>query len=150
VDVSFRVGAAGCILGLPVSELTDCHVPIDTLWGARALELREQLVAAANSHAAFRVLEVALSARLAHPAQLHPAVAQALACPANRWGFTRIEEIRQGVGYSPRHFIALFRAAVGLTPKHYYRVKRFSSALSPGPCAIPLATSGYSAVILRA
>jgi len=32
-------------------------------------------------------------------------------------------------GYSPRHFIALFRSAIGLAPKHYFRIKRFTAVL---------------------
>ncbi len=57
VGVSFRPGAAGNILGLPVTELTDRHVPADALWGARASELREKLLAAPDPSAAFRVME---------------------------------------------------------------------------------------------
>jgi AraC-like DNA-binding protein len=45
------------------------------------------------------------------------------------WGFTRIASVQRRAGYSPKHFIALFRDAVGLTPKHYYRIKRFTAAL---------------------
>jgi AraC-like DNA-binding protein len=129
VGVSFRPGAAGDILGLPVSDLTDRHVSADALWGARARALREQLLAAQSPSAAFGVLEAELSARLRHPLLIHPAVAQALACRPGGWGYSRVGEIQRQAGYSPRHFVALFRAAVGLTPKHYYRVKRFTTAL---------------------
>ncbi len=129
VGVSFRSGAAGSILGLPVTELEDGHVPTSALWGVRARELRERLLAAQGASAAFRVLEAELSARLDDSLAMHPAVAQALACRADGWGSSRVAEIQRRAGYSPRHFVALFRAAVGLTPKHYYRVKRFTTAL---------------------
>lgn len=129
VGVSFRPGAAGNILGLPVTELTDRHVPADALWGARASELREKLLAAPDPSAAFRVMEGELSARLRRPLLMHPAIAQALACRTGGWGSSSVGEIQRQTGYSSRHFIALFRAAVGLTPKHYYRVKRFTTAL---------------------
>jgi AraC-like DNA-binding protein len=129
LGVSFRPGAAGNILGLPTMELTDRHVPADALWGARAGELREKLLAAPGPSTAFRVMEAELSARLRGPLLMHPAIAQALALRAGGWGSSRVADIQRQTGYSPRHFIALFRAAVGLTPKHYYRVKRFTSAL---------------------
>ncbi len=129
VGVSFRPGAVGNILGLPITELTDRHVPADALWGVRASELREKLLAAQGPSAAFRVMEAELRARLHGPLMMHPAISQALACRTGGWGFSRVVEIQRQTGYSPRHFIALFRAAVGLTPKHYYRVKRFTSAL---------------------
>jgi hypothetical protein len=31
--VAFRPGVAGGILGVPIAEFTDRHVPIDALWG---------------------------------------------------------------------------------------------------------------------
>lgn len=129
VGISFRTGAAGAILGLPVTELTDRHVPIDALWGTRHRELREQLLAVQDPFAAFRVLEEHLRAHLKRPFLIHPAVAQALATHSDAWGPSRVAEVQRRTGYSPKHFIALFRAAVGLTPKHYYRVKRFTSVL---------------------
>jgi AraC-like DNA-binding protein len=75
------------------------------------------------------VIEQELVARLARPLLVHPAIAHALAPHAAGWAHTRVIDIQREAGYSPRHFIALFRAAVGLTPKHYYRVKRFAAAL---------------------
>jgi AraC-like DNA-binding protein len=150
VGVSFRPGAAANILGLPVKELVDRHVTADALWGVRARELRERLLAAQDATAAFGMLEAELSARLDCPSRMHPAVAQALAWRAGGWGSSRVAEIQRRAGYSPRHFIALFRAAVGLTPKHYYRVKRFGTALqglaggSAGSLADLAASAGYS------
>jgi AraC-like DNA-binding protein len=40
----------------------------------------------------------------------------------------RVSLIQRSTGFSPRHFIALFRASVGLTPKHYFRIQRFNEA----------------------
>jgi AraC-like DNA-binding protein len=129
VGVAFRPGAAAAILGVPIVELTDRHVPIDEVWGARGDRLREQLLAAGSPVNIFRVLERELTARLERPLLIHPAVAEALAVNSNTWPLARVADIQRRVGYSPRHFIALFRAAVGLTPKHYYRVKRFTAVL---------------------
>jgi AraC-like DNA-binding protein len=127
--VAFRPGVAGAILGVPTGELTDRHVPIDALWGARGDGLRDRLLAAGGPRDVFRVLERELTPRLERPLLIHPAIAQALAVHSNEWAHSRVADIQRRVGYSPRHFIALFRSAVGLTPKHYYRVKRFTAAL---------------------
>ena len=127
--VSFRPGAAGAVLGVPIAELTDRHVAIDALWGARGRSMRQRLLDAGEPMAILRVLEQELVARLTRPLLIHPAVAHALADPVQGWGFARISNVERHVGYSPRHFISLFRGAVGLTPKHYYRVKRFTAAL---------------------
>jgi len=127
--VSFRTGAAGAVLGVPITEITDRHVSIDALWGASGRSMRQRLLDADEPMAIFRALEQGLVSRLTRPLLIHPAVAHALADPVQGWGFTRISNVQRHTGYSPKHFISLFRGAVGLTPKHYYRVKRFTAAL---------------------
>jgi AraC-like DNA-binding protein len=127
--VSVRPGAAGAVLGLPVTELADWHVTLDALWGARGRAFHERLLAAADASAVFGMLEQELTARVKRPLLIHPAVAHTLASQSTAWSPTRIADIQRESGYSPRHFIALFRSAVGLTPKHYYRVKRFTAVL---------------------
>lgn len=129
VGISFRPGAAESILGFPVTELTDCHVSLDELWGARGEELRERLLGANDPNSALRLLESELITRLKRPLQIHPAVAHALALRPGAWTHIRVADIQRDAGYSARHFVALFRAAVGLTPKHYYRIQRFTAAL---------------------
>jgi AraC-like DNA-binding protein len=127
--VSFRTGAASAMLGVPITELTDRHIAIDALWGARGRSTHQRLLDADQPMAVLRALEQELMSRLTRPLLLHPAVAHALADPVQGWGFTRISNVQRQAGYSPKHFIALFHDAVGLTPKHYYRVKRFTAAL---------------------
>lgn len=127
--VSFRPGAAGAILGVPITEITDRHVTIDALWGARGHALNERLLAAAEPADVFHTLEQELTTRLKCPLLIHPAVAHALAAHSAASAPSRVADVLREVGYSPRHFIALFRGAVELTPKHYYRVQRFTAAL---------------------
>ena len=127
--VSFRVGAASALLGLPASELSGRHVPIDEIWGSGAESIRQRLLGLNEPMAILRALEQELLARLTRPLLLHPAIAHALVDPAQGWGFTRIANVQRRTGYSPKHFIALFRGAVGMTPKHYYRIQRFTAAL---------------------
>ncbi len=123
--VAFRPGAAGAVLGLAAEALTDRHLSLEELWGARARNLREQLLAAPDPAAIFRLLEQSLSRRIQRPLLMHPAVAQALVHGAP-WSPDWTAQVRQASGYSPRHFIALFRGAVGLSPKHYQRIQRFN------------------------
>ncbi len=150
VGISFRPGAAESILGLPVTELTDCHVSVDEVWGSRGEELRKRLLRANDPKSVFRMLEAELIKRLKRPLLIHPAVAHALAVRDGAWESIRVAAIQRESGYSPRHFVALFRGAVGLTPKHYYRIKRFTAALqrlasgNPGNLADLAAAVGYS------
>jgi AraC-like DNA-binding protein len=147
---AFHTGAAAAVLGIPMTEVTDGHVPIDALWGSYGLSIRQRLLEAGDPMAVLRTLEGELMARIQRPLRMHPAVAQVLAEPVRGWGFARISDLQRQSGYSPRHFIALFRNAVGLTPKHYYRQRRFKAALrtlarNAGPSLAELAASlGYA------
>lgn len=129
VGVSFRPGAAGAILGVPIADLADCHVTVDALWGNRGQEIRELLIAAHSPTEVFRILERELVKRITRPLLIHPAVAHALTPRSSVWSAVRVGHVQREAGYSSKHFIELFRSAVGLTPKHYYRVKRFTTVL---------------------
>ncbi|MGH8319388.1 MAG: helix-turn-helix domain-containing protein [Steroidobacteraceae bacterium] len=130
VGVSFRPGAAGAVLGVSMVELADHHVTLEAIWGTRSVDLHHRLMAAAEPNEVFRILEQSLAARIHRPILIHPAVAHALALrPADATSLARVADVQRTSGYSPRHFIALFRAAVGLNPKHYYRIQRLNAAV---------------------
>jgi AraC-like DNA-binding protein len=129
VGVSFRPGAAGAVLGASMAELADRHVALAAIWGSRGVDLQHRLMAAADPETMFRILEQGLRARIHRPLLIHPAVAQALASPPADGTPARVAEAQRASGYSPRHFISLFRSAVGLNPKHYYRIRRFNSTV---------------------
>jgi AraC-like DNA-binding protein len=148
VGVSFRPGAAGAMLGTPLGELADRHVPLEAIWGARGVDLWQGLMAAADPQAMFRLLERSLSARIQRPLLMHPAVAHALVPRPADGSPARVAELQRTSGYSPRHFIALFRSAVGLNPKHYFRIRRFNATLPSmavgGSLTDIAAAAGYS------
>jgi AraC-like DNA-binding protein len=130
VGVSFRPGAAGAVLGASMAELADRHVALDAIWGRRGVDLHHRLMSTAEPKDVFRILEQSLSARIHRPLLIHPAVAHALAPQAARVSSqARVTDVQRASGYSPRHFIALFRSAVGLNPKRYYRIQRFNFAV---------------------
>ena len=129
VGVSFHPGAAGAVLGTSMAELVDRHVPLDAIWGTRGVDLHQRLLSAAAPQDMFRILEQSLSARMHRPLLIHPAVAHALTSRPDAASPARVADIQRASGYSPRHFIALFRSAIGLNPKHYYRIRRFNSAV---------------------
>ncbi len=148
VGVSFRPGAAGAVLGAPLVELADRHVSLEAIWGARGVDLWQELMAAADPQAMFRLLERSLSARIQRPLLMHPAVAQALVARPADASPARVAGLQRSSGYSPRHFIALFRSAVGVNPKHYFRIRRFNATLrsmAAGGCLTDIAAAaGYA------
>jgi AraC-like DNA-binding protein len=129
VGVAFRPGAAGAVLGLPAAELANRHVPVEEIWGARARLLHERLCAVGRPAAMFQALEQELNAGLRRPLLIHPAVAYSLVRCPQEGSRTRVAQVQRDTGYSPRHFIALFRASVGLAPGQFYRIERFGAVL---------------------
>src|SRR5919204_4932768 len=73
IAVHFKPGGALPFLGVPPGALADDHVDLETLWGARARELRERLCAAVSTADRFRILEEELVARLSRPFKRHGA-----------------------------------------------------------------------------
>ena len=51
IGIHFKPGGAFPFLALPVDELRNLHVPLEALWGGRAFELRERLLAAQGAQA---------------------------------------------------------------------------------------------------
>lgn len=129
VGVHFKPGGAYPFLELPASELRDSDVPLDALWGAKAIELRDRLLEAETPEARFRILEQTLLAQVARPPAHHPAVALALnefqSMPRTR----TMKEISEHASLSRRRLIQLFREEVGLTPKLFCRIRRFQEVI---------------------
>jgi AraC-like DNA-binding protein len=129
MGVHFKPGGAFAFFGLPMDELVNLHVPLETLWREDAARMRERLLAAETPAEKFRSLERSLLVRLARREARHAAVAFALAefrrVPQRR----PIGDLAEQIGLSPRRFIRLFSDEVGLTPKLFCRVLRFQQAL---------------------
>src|ERR1700722_9369805 len=60
MGVHFKPGGAFPFLRMPAGELRDTTVSLETLWGAAAADLRDQLLEAPTPRARFEVLERAL------------------------------------------------------------------------------------------
>jgi AraC-like DNA-binding protein len=145
LGVAFKVGGAAALLGLPLDELFNLHVPLAELWRSGASELRERVLAAPTPEARLEAAERMLSARLARVSRPpHPAVGCAAtridATPA-RW---RIAELSETLGLSTRRFEQIFRADVGMTPKAYQRLQRFRRALDRIEDATRVGWAGFA------
>lgn len=126
VGAQLLPGASGPLFGVPAVEITGSHVPLDTLWGGAAGELRERLLEGQSASHRMDLLEDALAERLPPIRGIHPAVSHAL----GRFGSgISIGDVVQETGYSHRRFIDLFRSSVGLPPKLFCRIRRFQRAV---------------------
>jgi methylphosphotriester-DNA--protein-cysteine methyltransferase len=92
--------------------------------------LRDQLLEAEGIKARFQVLEKLLLQRAVRPLVPHAAVAHALGELGREPSAIRVRRVADSLGFSHKHFIALFRDAVGLTPKRFSRVRRFQQTLT--------------------
>jgi AraC-like DNA-binding protein len=130
MGVDFRPGGAYPFFGPPEGELRDAHLPLDTLWGIRAVdELRERLMRARTPAERCQILEAALLAQLARPLYHHPAVTLALRAFAAAPRGPVIAHVADQLDLSYARFIEVFRDEVGLSPKQYCRVRRFHRVL---------------------
>jgi AraC-like DNA-binding protein len=130
LGVAFEVGGAAALLGLPLDELCNLHVPLAELWRSGACELRERVLAAPTPEAKLEAAVRMLSARLARVSRPpHPAVGRAAACIEAAPERCRIAELSETLGLSTRRFEQIFRADIGMTPKAYQRLQRFRRAL---------------------
>jgi AraC-like DNA-binding protein len=129
LGVRFRPGAAPAILGLPASELRDLRVPLAELWGSDAERLQEEIAVASSAADRQRLLQRALSRRLAGAERPDAIVAGAVdALRAN--GLRRVDGLGEALGISERQLRRRFHAAVGYGPKTLARVLRFQRMLA--------------------
>jgi AraC-like DNA-binding protein len=127
--VHFKPGGAYPFFRLPSGEIHNAHIGVEDVWGARARDVREQLLASKTPRAKAHVLEQALLAQLTRVAEPHPAVAFALGEFRAKPDAQKISEVTSQLSLSPRQFIEVFRKEVGLAPKLFCRVRRFQRVL---------------------
>ena len=149
VGASFRPGGTLPFVREPAHHLQDADVPLDALWGAgETARLRDDLLAAADGHAALDVLEAALRRAWGERA-VHPAVAYAVGDFRRHADVARVAAVTGRIGMSRRRFAERFEAEVGVTPKRYCRLLRFQAALRRAHVDRPLSwtdvalASGY-------
>lgn len=125
IGVRFRPGGGFPFFGVPAGALQNLSVPLETLWGSQAGELREQLLEATTPAARFDILERVLLQRLRTSRSHSPVVRYAIGRFRDPTQATSVAAVVERTGFSQRHFIATFRDEVGLTPKLFARITRF-------------------------
>jgi AraC-like DNA-binding protein len=128
IGIHFKPGGAFPFFKLPVDELHNLHVALDDLWGPRATELRERVLAAPTPRAKVEVMEQVLIAQAFRGLDRHPAVGFALG-EFQRPELPAIAAVTDKIGLSARRFIQVFSEQVGLSPKLFCRVQRFQQTL---------------------
>ncbi len=129
LGVTFRPGGIMPFLPFPVSGLSDQVVSLETLWGAKASDVRGLMCEATTSAARFALLERFLLKRVDLSHNSHPALTCAVAGLQDAARFPTIASLADHIGLSQTRLVQVFRDAMGMTPKQYARVRRFQRVL---------------------
>lgn len=130
LGIHFKPGGIYPFLKIPVNELHNIRVSLDTLWGARAHELRETLLLLKTVDDQFRILEENLLKLASRPLIRHPAVSFALNEFLSLRHKRPLSDVSGQIGLSQRRFIQIFKEEVGMTPKLFCRLRRFQEVLN--------------------
>jgi AraC-like DNA-binding protein len=129
LGAQFASHGAYRLLRIAQHELHGEVIELETLFGDRIANLREQLLAAPTPQACFALLEHWLVGLLERGRPVHASVLateHAVAIDPGRW---ELKALSRDLGVSREHLIRRFREQVGLTPKAYANILRFDRAL---------------------
>jgi len=115
------------ILGVASAEISSLVLNLSEIWGKRAGDLIDMLLAADSWQHRFTILDRAFISKL-NPVSLKPEISWAWRRLAKAHGTVPVQQLADGTGYSRRHFSELFRDAIGVAPKLAARVFRFERA----------------------
>jgi AraC-like DNA-binding protein len=127
LGASFRDHGAYPFLRIPVAELADDIVPLESLWGRFADELRDRIHEAGTIVDRLAAFETALAERL--DTSFAPRRPVDIALARLREGHIAIRTLSDDLGVSQKHLIAVFKRLVGATPKLLGRMFRFNRLL---------------------
>lgn len=128
--VAFKKGMAYPFFPFPMHEISDAVVDADLIWGTGFAFLRERILATKDFLHRFQLVEDFLIKEFLSKMILNPCVEYALNEIVRRPDQINLGRLSQKIGYSQKHFIALFKNQVGITPKSYLKLMRFQKAVT--------------------
>lgn len=128
LGIRFRPGGALPFLRVPLHELADQHVALDTLWGRQASAVADG-VAAAPEAERITVLERLLLAQRAAAGADEILIHRAVQLMRHTRGGIGIRAAAHVLGVGERRLERAFDVAIGLSPKRFARVLRFLAAV---------------------
>lgn len=132
LGVTFKVGGAAALLGVPLHELRDQIVPLGDRWGPQGGELQDRAVTAVDGNSALSAAMRVLLARVdcvthwPHPVTMDAAAR--LSSADTSAGM--IGAVAEAHGMTIRRLEQVFRGEVGLPPKTFQRLQRFRRAVA--------------------
>lgn len=128
--ISFKKGMAYPFFPLPMNEISDCVVDADLLWGNDFALLRAQILENKNSEGKFQMVEDFLIKEYLSKFILNPCIDYAIQEIIRQPDQINLANLNSKIGYSQKHFIAMFKRQVGITPKSFLKIMRFQKAVN--------------------
>jgi AraC-like DNA-binding protein len=113
------------IFGLPMAEVANRSLPIESVLGRRGADLVQRIGEAPDWPDRFAIVDAALMTRLSEAPDIDAGVAWSLRRIALSGGNIAIGALAADLGWSHRRLIARYRDAVGVPPKAVARIVRF-------------------------
>ena len=127
--IMFRKGMAYPFFPYPMSEMSDRVFQAEHVWGRAVAEMRERMLETSDIGKRFVLAEEFLLRGARPRLEENSCVHYAVGAVQSSGGRMSVSELNAAIGYSPRHFAAMFRRHVGITPKGYLRIIRFQSVV---------------------
>lgn len=129
MGVHFSPGGCYPFIDLPVSELNNITVEVDSVWGNEIHSIRDAILNETSIDKKFSILEnyfmLKGKDRMENHALVHYSVKQLVQNP-QMWTIKRLSD---KTGVTPKHLITLFKKYVGLSPKMFSRVYKFQKVI---------------------
>lgn len=131
LQINFTPVGASRVFRMPLSELTDRVVDLEEVpaLGMPWRALRGRLIEAPSWPSRFALIDDLIAGRVGRGRAPPDAVVWAAERLSRHAGLCRIDELAREIGWSRRHFSALFRRDIGLGPKTFARLLRFNRVL---------------------
>ena len=121
--VRFHPAMSHGLLRVPVAELTDQVVDLESLWGKEGRSLEQELAEAQSDGERLRVIEARLQ-----PPEVETPLQRAVLWIVETRGNASVDELARHVGLSARQFRRVAIEQTGIGPKMLCRVVRFRNA----------------------
>jgi AraC-like DNA-binding protein len=126
--VRFRPGRALPFLGMPLSEITDCRVPLDSVWGPDAQRLADVAPSARMACAEAMLIERLVQWTRGREGE-EALVANAVGLLRRARGGASVRAVADALGVGERRLERAFDRCVGVNPKTFERVLRLRRAV---------------------
>jgi AraC-like DNA-binding protein len=121
-------GLAKSLLGVPASELLNCSLPLNDVWGDAKAARFARIADESSLSARISAMEAALLESVASASPTDKAILAAIRSISRR-PHGRVEQLSQWLGLSRRQIQRRFAAAVGYGPKLFQSLLRFQRLL---------------------